>query len=258
MFNVLLSQDGGTLTSPNSTGQVSSLIYAFEQPNRYLGLSIRQVPGGTLSASAPEISPRQQFASAPYAMHAQQASLATSAILANNALSFATYNTNDFLMATKPTQTLKGSLTISNGTLTVNGNVTATALVGYGTIPIGGIVMWSGAATAIPDGWALCDGATSNGRVTPDLRNRFVVGAGSHYAVGDTGGADSVTLTLNQIPSHTHNYTQGERQTFFGHGAYDNMWVDTGATVATTSAGGGQAHENRPPYYALCYIMRVQ
>lgn len=67
-------------------------------------------------------------------------------------------------------------------------------------IPIGGIIMWSGSVGSVPAGWALCDG--SNG--TPDLRNRFIVGAGSTYSPGTTGGAASVTLTASQMPSHTH------------------------------------------------------
>ena len=68
------------------------------------------------------------------------------------------------------------------------------------SLPSGFIGLWSGAANAIPSGWYLCNG--SNG--TPDLRNRFVVGAGSSYNVGATGGSNSVTLTTSQIPSHTH------------------------------------------------------
>jgi microcystin-dependent protein len=71
----------------------------------------------------------------------------------------------------------------------------------FGLIPSGGIIMWSGTIANIPSGWALCNGA--NG--TPDLRNRFVVGAGSSYSPGNTGGADSVTLTEAQMPSHTHS-----------------------------------------------------
>lgn len=76
-------------------------------------------------------------------------------------------------------------------------NSTVSGLV---LVPIGGIIMWSGAIVDIPAGWALCDG--SNG--TPNLRDRFVVGAGGAYAVGNTGGLDTVTLTSGQIPSHTH------------------------------------------------------
>lgn len=68
-------------------------------------------------------------------------------------------------------------------------------------LPAGVITMWSGSIASIPSGWVLCNG--SNG--TPDLRDRFVVGAGSTYAVGATGGANTVTLTTNNLPSHTHS-----------------------------------------------------
>ena len=82
--------------------------------------------------------------------------------------------------------------------------VTATAaevnaLIGKG-MPTGGIIMWSGAIVNIPTGWALCNGL--NG--TPDLRNRFVLGAGSTYTEFDTGGAESVTLSVSNLPSHDH------------------------------------------------------
>lgn len=125
-------------------------------------------------------------------------------------------------------------------------------------IPIGGIIMWSGSIDSIPAGWALCDGR--NG--TPDLRDRFIVGAGREYSVGDTGGANEVTLTIDQIPPHSHNITlRGTR--FTGHihegataagtpGGVSGTW-----TGSTQSAGSGASHENRPPYYALAYIMRV-
>ena len=72
-----------------------------------------------------------------------------------------------------------------------------------GGVPTGGIIMWSGATNNIPSGWALCDGNNS----TPDLRDRFVVGAGNSYNVGVTGGADSVSLSESQIPSHTHSFS---------------------------------------------------
>jgi hypothetical protein len=89
-------------------------------------------------------------------------------------------------------------------------------------VPTGCILMWSGATTSVPTGWALCDGGTysksdGSGSVTvPDLRNRFVVGAGSTYAVSSTGGATSntptitvtneaVALSTNQLPAHGHS-----------------------------------------------------
>ena len=73
------------------------------------------------------------------------------------------------------------------------------------TIPIGVIVLWYGLANAIPSGWNLCDGANN----TPDLRDRFIIGGGGSglggsYNPGTTGGSASVTLTENQLPSHSH------------------------------------------------------
>ena len=96
-------------------------------------------------------------------------------------------------------------------------------------IPHGVILLWSGAANALPGGWVLCDGA--NG--TPDLRGRFVVGAGGEdYAPGDTGGAADEALVR-------HYRVGGSVSGYFR--AYD---ADL------------ESHDNRPPYYALCYIMK--
>jgi microcystin-dependent protein len=95
-------------------------------------------------------------------------------------------------------------------------------------VPSGGIILWSGSAGSIPSGWFLCDG--SNG--TPDLRNRFVVGAGSSYAVGATGGADSVTLSTSQIPSHSHSFSA----TTGGSGSHSHGFS------ATTGGSGSHSH----------------
>jgi microcystin-dependent protein len=140
--------------------------------------------------------------------------------------------------------------------LTSSNTVTAVSFVGNGTIPIGGIIMWSGAISNIPAGWALCNGATVYGRVTPNLLSRFVVGAGSDYNVGDIGGTNSVTLSVNQIPAHSHTYNTRAHAENAG-GLLTDHWEGI-ATANTGQTGGGQAHENRPPYYALAYIMRVQ
>jgi len=167
-------------------------------------------------------------------------------------------------------------------------------------VPPGGIIMWSGAINDIPVGWALCDG--SNG--TPDLRDRFIVGAGESYNVGNTGGANRVTLNTLQIPSHSHSgstsstgshihdtspYVNYENSRYFiassdvptggfelassgppeGRGFLSSISTigtlqlsmeSAGShshSVTTGSTGGGQSHENRPPYYALCFIMKL-
>jgi len=151
------------------------------------------------------------------------------------------------------------------------------------SLPSGVIVVWSGAANAIPSGWYLCNG--SNG--TPDLRGRFVVGysnTDSDYDVGDTGGAKDVILSAAQMPNHAHYFS-----TTTSGGDHVHQYIDqyvvinagyrpwpannndcqqrnvntsgSGAhshtvTGTTNQEGGGAAHENRPPYYALCYIMK--
>lgn len=70
-------------------------------------------------------------------------------------------------------------------------------------VPSGVILLWSGSIASIPTGWLLCNGSSG----TPDLRDRFVVGAGSSYAVGSTGGAATYTLSVGQLPNHTHSLT---------------------------------------------------
>jgi microcystin-dependent protein len=135
-------------------------------------------------------------------------------------------------------------------------------LTGITSFVSGMILIWSGAANAIPTGWVLCDGTNS----TPNLQGRFVVGyhtANGDYDVGDTGGAETVTLTVAQMPAHTHTATTkgtsgSHSWTQFGAGRND--WNYPGensrGSATTASNGGGTAHENRPPFYALCYIMK--
>lgn len=139
-------------------------------------------------------------------------------------------------------------------------------------VPKGGIIMWSGAVNQIPSGWALCDG--NNG--TPNLMDRFVVGAGSGYAVGATGGEATHVLTANEMPSHTHiqnlhNHTitigiksgglDGHVLPLGSSGSpTDNVTTYNSSTnVAATNqnTGGGATHNNLPPYYALAYIMKL-
>lgn len=207
-------------------------------------------------------------------------------------------------------------------------------------IPSGIIAMWSGAINNIPSGWLLCNG--SNG--TPDLRDRFIVGAGNSYNVGTTGGEAVHTLSVAELPNHNHTAStsislssvtaasagghthtvsksgsvnssglhinagpklQGSGSSalnassdanasnalmlwgnnHFG-GAFRNsyayeyvpvvgsIWDSiavsvndasvhthslTGSASGSTTigyAGSNWAHENRPPYYALCFIMK--
>ena len=175
------------------------------------------------------------------------------------------------------------------------------------SIPKGTILPWYGKSSDIPDGFALCDGTKG----TPDLRNRFLVGAGSNYSLGDTGGEDQVRLTNQQIGNHYHYWSgmytsdphyetykrTGLKLVSFGYDSNISSYFDapfpTGRKMLsfftnnanlssvnmsarfistsdfssapmeyiTSFAVGTDAqepHENRPPYYALYYIMKLE
>ncbi len=98
----------------------------------------------------------------------------------------------------------------------------------YSGVPPGVVIMWSGTLGSIPSGWALCDG--SNG--TPDLRSRFVAGAASSNELGSVVGANSLVLSSNQLPAHTHSgsLTSGGAHTHSG---------STSSSGAHTHGGGG-------------------
>lgn len=168
---------------------------------------------------------------------------------------------------------LPTGMTISAaGTLALGGRV----------MPVGGIIMWSGALAAIPTGWALCDGA--GGR--PDLRNRFIYGAhGSGAAPGTTGGsADAIavahthtfTATSGGISAnHTHSMFGGNTARVLlpyiagGGGIGGGGWTtgdyestggvssDHSHTTSGTTASTGAAGTNArlPPYYVLAFII---
>ena len=163
-------------------------------------------------------------------------------------------------------------------------------------VPAEAIIMWSG--SSLPPGWSLCDGY--NG--TPDLRDRFIVGSGMSYTVGNTGGQNQVTLNQAQTPlknhrhylslstntngSHSH-WTEGSsannlahRHRYYSgnttvdiHKSPDNDDKDWRGTFHTNNTGnhshsvsgntnytndsGASPHENRPPFYALAFIMKL-
>lgn len=136
-------------------------------------------------------------------------------------------------------------------------------------IPSGGILLWSGSIGSIPAGYVLCNGTSG----TPDLRDRFVVGAGSTYAVNATGGsADSILPTHTHAatvtdPGHIHATTanstgSGAQSAMNPTGGLSNVRDNTitavtGITVSNANAGVSPTGGNLPPYYALCYIMKT-
>ena len=154
---------------------------------------------------------------------------------------------------------LKADGSIDSTTYLTN---TSSGSGGSAVVPIGGVIMWWGDIASIPSGWALCDGA--NG--TPDLRNRFVVGASSDSAgniypnlqPGSTGGEAEVTLTVGQLPAHSHTWTRQDSSTNAGYRPWPANNNDVvGTTALTGETGDDLPHNNLPPYYTLAFIVRV-
>lgn len=136
--------------------------------------------------------------------------------------------------------------------------------------------------------WHICDGTGG----TPDLRGKFILGASSSHAIGSTGGAEKVPLSVAEVPAHTHAFS-GSTSTNGAHhhgswgevdygwpfgyyngtsgylGSGDSDWDNRLYNTTTDgnhshtfsgttgSTGSGAAHENMPPYYTLTYIMYI-
>ena len=146
--------------------------------------------------------------------------------------------------------------------------IATTEFVLANSVPTGLIAIWSGSAGTIPSGWTLCNGSSG----TPDLRDRFIVGAGTSYAVGATGGSANAivvshthTATVTD-PGHTHNYLKYGN--FTSTSGPDPMGTPanistatsssvTGISVTNSTTGSSGTNANLPPYYALCYIMKT-
>ena len=154
-------------------------------------------------------------------------------------------------------------------------------------VPIGGILAFSGTFGGegnrfpIPLGgdapdmhWCLCDGTTTNGLPVPDLRGLFIRGASDAHPAGSTGGSEThlhslsgtveaTTLTVAQMPSHTHKFSKGT------YGSNAEATGNSSSKQTTDATGGSQSHthglssasseaaSSLPPYYALSYIMRT-
>jgi microcystin-dependent protein len=248
LFSTEISDTSGSKISNSSDKTLNQVFAQSATNNLYIGM--------TVVGSSGEIVPRQRLLAVPYATFACDVSSASGDFMVKGNL---TANEAEVNKVYAESIEVKGGMLVS-GNLEVSG-----AISGFGTVPVGGIIMWSGSENEIPDGWALCNGQTVEGQTTPDLRARFVVGAGGAYAVGDTGGAETVTLTVDQIPSHAHtttaktvgysgSFNSSAEAVTFDSSSKNNGW----RSLSGGKTGGSQAHENRPPYYALSFIMRVK
>jgi microcystin-dependent protein len=160
---------------------------------------------------------------------------------------------------------------INAGTFVFPGNLNVTGSFNY--LPRGTIVAYN--QTSAPAGWALCDGSQG----TPDLRGRFIFGNGGSRGMNTTGGAESVTLGVHQMPQHNHtanvndpghqhHMIEGMGIVYAGSswyardgglgGAHPRTNVaKTGINVDISYSGSNHPHENMPPFYVLTYIMKL-
>lgn len=147
------------------------------------------------------------------------------------------------------------------------------ALSGTFDLPVGTIQMWHSAT--IPSGWLLCDGSPFNDQVYPELSNvlnsnllpnfngRFMLGTGnsnttysSNHALQSQGGEEKHTLTLSELPSHTHEISYLKRSKSGSNSEVSDM-ESTGDSSTTGSTGGGQSHNNMPPYLTVNFIIKA-
>ncbi len=187
------------------------------------------------------------------------------------------YQSNCLNQTVNGTQTIGGNQTINNcqeiaGSETVEGIIKTTNLVlnpssKFNLLPKGIILMWYGSQESIPNGWVICNGTNE----TPDLRNRFILGASSKYLLNKTGGENSVKLTVDQIPNHSHpihdhfkTITSTWSSDWTGSCRSCTLSWGSGPSYATChfdgrtgKTGSDVPHENRPPYYALHFIMKL-
>lgn len=253
-FNVELYDGAGSpISGVPSSGLASVIATNARGGTLFIGLTVQNSTG--------EIAPRQKLLSVPVSAFALNADAAS----------------GNFSVA--GTATLNGDVT-ANGNLTVKGATKVAGMTVTGTInlngtgariqtpdgvdliPRGVIVMWSGTKDNIPKGWALCDG--ENG--TPNLLNRFVIGAGEKgkkeckYGPYETGGEERVKLSIAELPAHNHGFGLGWGWSYDDVGGAQ-YWRLSGSDggwsgLSTDATGGNQSHNNMPPFYALCYIMK--
>ena len=257
-------------------------------------------PGGTDVV----MSPRFTLISQPYSFLSLYSTTAGTLRNATGATVMRTVGSTVGINVENPNAALDVGGTVEAETLTsdtdlnVSGSFSADEFEGGGTLPVGGIILWTGATP--PPGWALCDGQMVNGRQTPDLRSRFVLGAGNGTglaarSVGQVGGSVWRTIGAHQMPSHNHlvSPTASVTQDDGGHehslassslpggrAVKSKSYRDGGRTdirqtaaplshsshnhtlsipyFALSHVGNGHGYAAIPPFYALAYIMRVQ
>jgi len=141
---------------------------------------------------------------------------------------------------------------------------------GLKSTPVGTIQMWSGLITDIPRKWHLCDGTQG----TPDMLSKFVKGSPDGVDGGATDGEDTVSLSVNELPPHGHSFSAGTHRHTIpvmpetpenirtdiirGSPTTPFIWSESTSGVTAGTKGSSTAHENKPPFFELAYIQKVE
>jgi len=261
-FNAELSDAQGTWVGddPNALEYVLHDVTA-QGASLYLGL--------TVEGSTGEILPRQKLLPVPSASFANDATESTSEdFQVDGAMSVKGATTFDGDASFNAPVTFGGKTTfnceaaVGSAVLKNDQNTVGSCCV----MPPGTIIMWWGGDTP-PPGWVICNG--QNG--TPNLEGRFPLGGGtgaSDHRKDEAGGSETVYLYESNLPSHTHRFANDKNLNSTGafseKGSWDGQdgYRDDGSNKLysywTSCAGGGQHHENMPPYLSVHFIMRVK
>jgi microcystin-dependent protein len=317
-FSIVLGEGGAYGTEAHPA--ISTLFTnQLDASDRFIEMTVRGIGAGGTDST---ILPRLRLMTVPYAQLTKTAVNAKYLINVAGGQIVSVSGTNVGINRPSPASALDVNGTVTATALNVSGGVTlsgavaattvtattvtgtavngttitaSTAFVGPGTIPVGGIIMWSG--TAVPAGWALCNGQSSSGQQTPDLRGRFILSSGSGSglsarSLGQTGGEENHALTTSELPAHSHPVDPPSTTTsengdhthssnvdrsagsaggtlargVSSYDGYKNIGNETGdhthtlniAAFTSGNSGGGTGHNTMPPYYVLAFIMRVQ
>ena len=269
-FSVLLGQGTAIPGEPGPPTTLFSKVFEGNKSfQRFIGIRV----DGT------DINPRLRYVASPYSVLSQRSIQAGHS---QTVESISGHKADSAVQADNATMATAVE-SISGHKADTAGRADSAAVadtVAAGFVPVNGIIMWT--KSSIPDGWRICDG----GGGTPNLVNRFVVGAGNWYGLGATGGANTVSLTWNQMPKHSHSggvhaggnhwhYIYTRQDDWNDSGGWGPSWGDGdnghyrgwhsthwgghhSHGMWTNNSGRSHSHENRPPYYAVTFIMRIR
>lgn len=297
-FSALLGEGNAYANEPRPP--LSSIFRSSTASDRYVEVTLRAAGAGTTDVT---VAPRTRLAVGAFSMLATHARTAQDLVNRNGQQVLTPVEDRVGINRSNPSATLDvaGSFQATgvevSGAAGSAGTVDAKGFHGLGMAPVGSIVMWTGSTP--PRGWVLCDGSVVAGVATPDLRGRFVLGAGPGPGLtartqGQVGGAESHTLSANEMPAHGHltSFSGSASNTRLGYGGHDyrmamgneaalNDWgrdasypnprIGTANTTPSgnhrhtldiagfqsSASGEGRPHSNIPPFYVLAFIMRV-